>query len=73
MEKPDTYGQVTGAFEIFELLLIANQGVTKSKKGFKMLFLESFEPPEPQLSSITTKIDTEVEYYHTCVNLLVKF
>ena len=38
-----------------------------------MLFLESFDPPEPQLSSITTKIDTEVEYYHTCVNLLVKF
>ena len=38
-----------------------------------MLFLESFDPLEPHLSSITTKIDTEVEYYHTCVNLLVKF
>lgn len=25
MEKPGTYGQVTGAFEIFELLFIANQ------------------------------------------------
>ena len=38
MEKPGTYGQVTGAFEIFELLFIANQGVAKSKKDSKCSF-----------------------------------
>ena len=69
MEKIDSSGHITAGY----LLLMQTRGY-KVLKRLQMFFLNSFfDPPEPQLSSITTKIGTEAENYQAYVNPLVKF
>ena len=64
----DTCAHVTEVFKIFELVFGTDNEVRECKKTKNVLSRHLFYPPEPQLTSITTKINTEVKHYHKCVN-----
>ena len=60
-------------FRITEYFFSVNQGVKKSKKGPKCIFLVLFQPPKSHLIPIITKTRTELKHCHTSIHSLVKF
>ena len=74
MEMPDTWYHVSGRLKSFELFPGPNYGVKKLKKRLKMFFLTLFLTFLPLIlvHPVTKEINTNVEHYDTCVNILVK-